>query len=43
MADIFDHVLSVIPYFHLEAFELPNSKDFQELLLAQYNEKKGIE
>ncbi|HLW42675.1 MAG TPA: mechanosensitive ion channel domain-containing protein [Flavobacterium sp.] len=43
MADIFDHVLSVVPYFHLELFELPNSKDFQELLLAQYNEMKQSE
>jgi len=43
MADIFDHVLSVVPYFHLEVFELPNSKDFQELLIAQYNETKQSE
>jgi len=31
MADIFDHILSAIPYFKLEAFELPSSKDLDML------------
>jgi len=29
MADIFDHVLAAIPYFKLEAFELPSGKDLK--------------
>ena len=41
MADIFDHVLAVTPYFHLELFELPSSNDFQEFL-ATYNEQKTL-
>ena len=40
MADIFDHVLAVVPYFHLEVFELPSSTDFHDLLIAQSNENK---
>lgn len=28
MADIFDHLLAALPYFSLELFELPVSKDF---------------
>ena len=31
MADIFDHILAAIPYFKLEVFELPSSKDLQTL------------
>ena len=31
MADIFDHILAAIPYFKLEVFELPSSKDLQLL------------
>jgi miniconductance mechanosensitive channel len=31
MADIFDHILAAIPYFKLEAFELPSSKDLKIL------------
>lgn len=38
MADVFDHVLAVVSYFHLEVFELPSSTDFQEFLIAKYNE-----
>jgi len=40
MADIFDHILAVIPYFHLELFELPSSTDFHDFLIAQHNENK---
>lgn len=40
MADIFDHALASIPFFHLELFELPSSTDFQEFLIAQHNEIK---
>ncbi|HUH25676.1 MAG TPA: mechanosensitive ion channel domain-containing protein [Flavobacterium sp.] len=40
MADIFDHLLAVVPYFHLELFELPSSTDFQEFLIAQHNTNK---
>lgn len=40
MADIFDHVLAVVPYFQLEVFELPSSTDFHEFLIAQHNENK---
>ncbi len=29
MADIFDHLIAAIPYFHLELFELPNSGSFK--------------
>ena len=28
MADIFDHLLAALPYFSLELFELPVTKDF---------------
>jgi len=28
LADIFDHLLAALPYFSLEIFELPVSKDF---------------
>lgn len=27
-ADVFDHILAAIPYFDLEAYELPSGKDF---------------
>lgn len=40
MADIFDHILAVIPYFHLELFELPSSTDFHNFLITQHNENK---
>ncbi len=43
MADIFDHVMAVVPYFHLEMFELPNSKDFQELLQTHIDNTKQSE
>ena len=29
MADIFDHLLSAIPYFNLECYEYPSGKDIQ--------------
>ena len=40
MADIFDHALASISFFHLELFELPSSTDFQEYLIAQHNQTK---
>lgn len=40
MADIFDHALASISFFHLELFELPSSTDFQEFLIAQHNQTK---
>jgi len=40
MADIFDHALASISFFHLELFELPSSTDFHEFLMAQHNESK---
>ena len=30
MADIFDHLIAAVPYFHLELFELPNSGSFKK-------------
>jgi miniconductance mechanosensitive channel len=30
MADIFDHVISSLPYFNLELFELPNNSNFEK-------------
>lgn len=41
MADIFDHVLAVVPYFHLELFELPSAADIHDVLLAKFNENKS--
>ncbi|MDR2222815.1 MAG: mechanosensitive ion channel family protein [Flavobacteriaceae bacterium] len=32
MADIFDHLLASISFFHLEVFELPSSDDIREFL-----------
>ncbi len=29
MADIFDHVIAAVPYFHLEIFELPSNSGFR--------------
>lgn len=37
MADIFDHVLAAIDYFHLEVFELPSSDDVRQFI-ANSNE-----
>ncbi|UTW61450.1 mechanosensitive ion channel [bacterium SCSIO 12741] len=31
MADIFDHLLAVAPYFHLEVFQNPSGTDFHQL------------
>ncbi|MFW2374914.1 mechanosensitive ion channel family protein [Cellulophaga baltica] len=28
MADIFDHIIAAVPYFHLELFELPSNSSF---------------
>lgn len=39
MADIFDHVIAVVPYFHLELFELPSAADFHDLFADQYHKK----
>jgi len=41
MADIFDHILAVVPYFNLELFELPSSTDIHDVLLANFNENKS--
>ncbi|KAA5531935.1 mechanosensitive ion channel family protein [Paenimyroides baculatum] len=41
MADIFDHVLAVVPYFKLELFELPSAADIHDVLLATFNENKS--
>lgn len=35
MADIFDHVLSVVPYFGLSLFQNPTGHDFQKLSQAK--------
>lgn len=35
MADVFDHVLAVVPYFHLEIFELPASIDLRNMTLLK--------
>lgn len=32
MADIFDHVLAAVDYFHLEVFELPSSDDVRQFI-----------
>lgn len=32
MADIFDHVLAAVDYFHLEVFELPSSDDVRHFI-----------
>ncbi|MHC5201154.1 mechanosensitive ion channel family protein [Myroides sp. LJL119] len=32
MADIFDHVLAAVDYFHLEVFELPSSDDIRDFM-----------
>lgn len=39
MADIFDHALASVSFFHLELFENPSSTDFSEFLAAKKNEK----
>lgn len=31
MADIFDHLMAVVPYFELSVFESPSGQDFQKL------------
>jgi len=30
-ANIFDHIIAAVPYFHLELFEAPSGQDFQSL------------
>ncbi|MFV0144471.1 mechanosensitive ion channel family protein [Empedobacter falsenii] len=34
MADIFDHIIAVIPYFHLEIYESPSSDDMRVIAEA---------
>ncbi len=34
MADIFDHIIAVVPYFHLEIFELPSSDNMRVIAEA---------
>lgn len=43
MADIFDHLLAVVPYFHLEIFESPSSQDVQKIAEALTIEKSKKE
>jgi len=31
MADIFDHIIAAVPYFNLEAFELPSNSSFRDV------------
>lgn len=31
MADIFDHIIAVVPFFHLEIFESPSSNDMRKI------------
>lgn len=40
MADIFDHIFAVVPYFHLEIFESPASDDIRELLIEMAKDTK---
>lgn len=35
MADVFDHILAVVPYFHLELHELPSATDIYHLIATQ--------
>ena len=42
MADIFDHVIAVVPYFHFRAFELPSASDIQAVLTAQLNKNSSL-
>jgi miniconductance mechanosensitive channel len=35
MADIFDHLIAAVPYFHLAIFELPSNSTF-----ADFNKQK---
>lgn len=39
VGDIFDHIFAVVPYFHLEIYELPASDDIRELIHSIKNEK----
>ncbi|WP_413513712.1 mechanosensitive ion channel family protein [Myroides odoratus] len=41
MADIFDHVLAAIDYFHLEVFELPSSDDVRQFIANSYDTPKN--
>ncbi|MDM1043767.1 mechanosensitive ion channel [Myroides sp. 1354] len=43
MADIFDHVLAAIDYFHLEVFELPSSDDVRQFIANSYDTAKQQE
>ncbi|MDQ2086536.1 mechanosensitive ion channel [Herbivorax sp. ANBcel31] len=37
-SDIFDHILSVVPKFHLRVFQNPSSHDFKSLMRVSRNE-----
>lgn len=39
MADIFDHVLAAVEYFHLEVFELPSSDDVRQFISNSYHDQ----
>ena len=38
-ADVFDHVLAIIPEFDLQVFQSPSGRDFQRVLPAASEEK----
>ena len=37
-ADVFDHVLAIIPEFDLQVFQSPSGRDFQRVLLPKKKE-----
>jgi miniconductance mechanosensitive channel len=43
MADIFDHILAVVPLFHLEIFESPSSDDMQIIAKAISAQRSNTE
>ena len=43
MADIFDHVIAVVPLFHLEIFESPSSDDMQTIAKALLERRSNTE
>lgn len=43
MADLFDHILAAIKYFHLEVFELPASDDLRDRFTLFANAEKHME
>jgi miniconductance mechanosensitive channel len=34
-ADIFDHLIAILPYFHLRVFQQPSGYDFKNLSSSQ--------